>query len=63
MRKISVSAHISLQYLHEDKAVQERQQAENQYIFNGGMNNEQIRKSKGKRKAEGYRLADRLLQQ
>ena len=34
MRKISVSAHISLQYLHEDKAVQERQQKpKNQYIM------------------------------
>ena len=35
MRKISVSADISLQYLHEDKAVQERQQAEKS-IHNGG---------------------------
>ena len=34
MRKISVSAHISLQYPHEDKAVQERQQKpKNQYIM------------------------------
>ena len=37
MRKISVSADISLQYLHEDKAVQERQQAEKS-IYNGGFN-------------------------
>ena len=54
MRKISVSADISLQYLHEDKAVQERQQAEKSIHINGGINNEQIRKSKGKCKAEGY---------
>ena len=35
MRKISVSADISLQYPHEDKAVQERQQAEkiNTYLM------------------------------
>ena len=33
MRKIRVSAQISLQYLHEDKAVQERQKPKNQYIM------------------------------
>ena len=35
MRKIRVSAHISLQYPHEGKAVQERQQVEKS-IHNGG---------------------------
>ena len=42
MRKISVSADISLQYPHEDKAVQERHQAEKLMHINGGMNNESI---------------------
>ena len=36
MRKVSVSAHISLQYPHEDKAAQERQQRAEKSIHNGG---------------------------